>query len=734
MANNVTVSYSNVNQTTQSLHLDVMDLAATCTFDYKYSVSFLSGSGVGTGILDPTSYIQVTYDFLSQNYEMYPPTLVVMSHCESGLQISDIQLDGEGLGLVSSIAGVFESSISDVVEGEMSTLVCTDVLGREVLNKLNEVILSVNGRLEPYVEENDSAQDPLEMENSLEVPTNEEGEEIYVNFQTMKWFDQIQQYAVDNINTLINDVFLNNNGVLEVDPSLLENTAIQVTADFIGLDGTNVTITSLTISGLDSLYNVELLDPIGKYTLQNSFKWKELEFKLEMEATHDPSEISDVIVQKPDSPPVTDAFTMVLTVSDIAVDMSVLLGINIETLGDLALGSLLDVNNLLPCVRSAVEQAAVTQLLVQVDAVSPPQIIGFLDQEMNTAINTATNAFFNMYQSVLLQAIPNFFGTVVKDMVNDLIEDAESGSCPEPNGSLQGIVDYRDLLLPEPEAVELGGRGGSPYGDLLRTVYGALVDIMSGSDENGMSDMNDAVASMTKNQSGVEGELYWEDYLFKQSVTVNLNGLNAAISIAISDLRISNLDTMSAPIQLLAPMNGESSNVNNSMSIGVGPDPLRASLTLLVFGEGDKTTVDNEIELGISLSGLSMIVDILAKMEEPPFINFPMRDIFNLNCWMATIVTPELDEYGLRIGELTMGIEDMAMFVEKAQFEMNCISCSSPLLLEIEQLFSSEQGVTDATTTVNAILETLSRFMEGEYIQHMIDKMLYEAPYQCPHR
>ena len=239
---------------------------------------------------------------------------------------------------------------------------------------------------------------------------------------------------------------------------------------------------------------------------------------------------------------------------------------------------------------------------------------------------------------------------------------------------------------------------------------------------------------MTKNQSGVEGELYWEDYLFKQSVTVNLNGLNAAISIAISDLRISNLDTMSAPIQLLAPMNGESSNVNNSMSIGVGPDPLRASLTLLVFGEGDKTTVDNEIELGISLSGLSMIVDILAKMEEPPFINFPMRDIFNLNCWMATIVTPELDEYGLRIGELTMGIEDMAMFVEKAQFEMNCISCSSPLLLEIEQLFSSEQGVTDATTTVNAILETLSRFMEGEYIQHMIDKMLYEAPYQCPHR
>jgi hypothetical protein len=81
-----------------------------------------------------------------------------------------------------------------------------------------------------------------------------------------------------------------------------------------------------------------------------------------------------------------------------------------------------------------------------------------------------------------------------------------------------------------------------------------------------------------------------------------------------------------------------------------------------------------------------------------------------------------------------MGIEDMAMFVEEAQFEVNCISCSSPLMVEIEQLFQSEEGVTDATTTVNAILETLSRFMEGDYIQHIIDQMLYEAPYQCPHR
>jgi hypothetical protein len=140
------------------------------------------------------------------------------------------------------------------------------------------------------------------------------------------------------------------------------------------------------------------------------------------------------------------------------------------------------------------------------------------------------------------------------------------------------------------------------------------------------------------------------------------------------------------------------------------------------------------MELGISLSSLSVLVDIFGKMEEPPLLNFPLRDMFNVNCWLATMVTPELDQYGLRIGEVTMGIEDMAMFVKEAQFEVKCISCSSPLMVEIEKLFESDAGVTDATTTVNAILETLSKFMEGEYIQHIIDQMLHEALYQCPHR
>ena len=60
-------------------------------------------------------------------------------------------------------------------------------------------------------------------------------------------------------------------------------------------------------------------------------------------------------------------------------------------------------------------------------------------------------------------------------MANGLIEEADGGTCPEPDGSLQGIVDYRELLLAEAQAADMGGKGNSPYGDLIRTVYDALV-------------------------------------------------------------------------------------------------------------------------------------------------------------------------------------------------------------------------------------------------------------------
>ena len=72
---------------------------------------------------------------------------------------------------------------------------------------------------------------------------------------------------------------------------------------------------------------------------------------------------------------------------------------------------------------------------------------------------------YGMYEQVLIQAFPSFFARSLKDMLNDILQETinKADACPKPDSSLASLVDYRDLLLPEENAVELKGRGGSPY-------------------------------------------------------------------------------------------------------------------------------------------------------------------------------------------------------------------------------------------------------------------------------
>ena len=102
---------------------------------------------------------------------------------------------------------------------------------------------------------------------------------------------------------------------------------------------------------------------------------------------------------------------------------------------------------------------------------------------------------------------------------------------------------------------------------------------------------------------------------------------------------------------------------------------------------------------------------------------------------MATIVTPELDEYGNRVGEPDSGLvlRDLAVTVAEAQLDMKCISCSSPMMLELEQAMESQEGVEDTTEVVNMLLEKGINLLGGEYVQSNIDQMLNEAAYHCPH-
>ena len=144
--------------------------------------------------------------------------------------------------------------------------------------------------------------------------------------------------------------------------------------------------------------------------------------------------------------------------------------------------------------------------------------------------------------------------------------------------------------------------------------------------------------------------------------------------------------------------------------------------------------IKNELELGLSLKSVSMILELLAQIEESPFLNFPLKDALNLNCWLATVVTPVLDKYGIRVGAANTGVvlRKLALAVAEARLDLDCISCSSPVLLDMSSYFSSDEGVADTTSVAKMLFDYVSDLLGGEFIQSQLDRLLNEAALKCP--
>jgi hypothetical protein len=97
----------------------------------------------------------------------------------------------------------------------------------------------------------------------------------------------------------------------------------------------------------------------------------------------------------------------------------------------------------------------------------------------------------------------------------------------------------------------------------------------------------------------------------------------------------------------------------------------------------------------------------MMKVAESRFYGFPLRDILDVNCWLAMIPAPGLDQYGIRIDdvEATASLEELAASVAGLNLNVSCIECSSPRLPELTELLSKAEAQEDITVAVNGLLE-----------------------------
>ena len=253
--------------------------------------------------------------------------------------------------------------------------------------------------------------------------------------------------------------------------------------------------------------------------------------------------------------------------------------------------------------------------------------------------------------------------------------------------------------------------------------------------------LNELVATWTKRQSDERGNIHYPGELFKQNFEIDLNGLVAAIELGVSDVKFSNLDSIGAPLRVLQPVKGEASVLSNKASIGAGSESLRAEARLLIKGAGNKIEIFNNLVLGLNLKNVDMMLELIAQINEMDlFVNFPLQDIMNLNCWLSTVATPMLDKYGIRVGNPGVGktvsgivFRQLAMSVAEANLDIRCVECSSPLIVEMEATLTSLEAIADSTEVANMILAYVSKLLSGDFIQFQLDKILTESAMKCPH-
>lgn len=298
----VDIVHSIVSKQTQRINLALEGVRAICNFRWNYQWTFFGGEGTGTAEIGDNSRIAAALDFISRDYDFHPPKDVNIAYCQKdGIKVVDMVFEGDGLGSIGGLLNSFEESLRGTVNEEVGEEVCEEMIELSD-DALEEVLLTISKQIEPYLVQSTSTsiQDPLYLENSsTEIPTNEDGLSIFVDFQELdKYANGMVKTAFDKldgmigsrgsngelaVNTIIRENVLNKDGMLELDRTLFSTSGVMFEVRD-ELMETIMTIESIHVGGLDSFQSLDLMNAIGKHTLQNSVKLEKLSFIIEVEA------------------------------------------------------------------------------------------------------------------------------------------------------------------------------------------------------------------------------------------------------------------------------------------------------------------------------------------------------------------------------------------------------------------------------------------------------------------
>lgn len=743
----ISLSHSRISTTDIDVNVNITELDMLCDIDYQYTYGFLSGGGIARVTTDNNS-ASTTLKFQSENFDTFPPNSASVTECTANIEITNIEFFED---LASNIVELFERLIRDLIEEQVEGIACEELgsLGGTFVNDLLKLAETTLLGTEEDQELIEQAKNPLFIEQTTVLPDGV----VPLNFldknsSIVMMFDralaELNNYLgvmVDDpegpkedkrdlgINVLMRSSLLNENRVLVVDIEQLGISSVLYEGHD-ALTQTTISLNEVKVTGLDTLTRFNPLIPIGNRTLESELTWESLTLEVDVTLDIKPSTKEGAIVQDAKSSGITERINIDIGVDNIDVVAAIYLVIDQGKLDTVQLGSFLSLDNILPCLLSVVSDFQLSGLHVDPRAIDVPTMTGFVDPGIDRLIKDAVEAVFEMYGGVLEYAIPNVFQTTVRSGLNGLIGGLiEGGPCPVYSESDNtSFVDFREFF----------GIGPSGNGDIPSLLRGLLdSELLAVNPETSKPKINEVLVNpLTKSQSGVEGTLQFDGALFETSSRLNIGGLDATIQLRASDAKIENLDTISLPLALLEAVESEPYYLNNTATVGVSESPLRLSTKFFFSVAGDEDTqIKNELDISLDMESANIGVAAMMKVVESRLFGFPIGDVFDINCWLATIAAPSLNKQGVRVAgtDPTAALAEVGVSFAKMNLNISCVECSSPGMIEVAELLATKEGQDDAADVVNTLLDFGTRLLSENFLQVQIDRILNDAARKCPH-
>jgi hypothetical protein len=109
-------------------------------------------------------------------------------------------------------------------------------------------------------------------------------------------------------------------------------------------------------------------------------------------------------------------------------------------------------------------------------------------------------------------------------------------------------------------------------------------------------------------------------------------------------------------------------------------------------------------------------------------------DVFNLQCWLATLEAPALDSRGVATGgNVSFMVTDFVASVVDLALNVSCIDCSSTRMPELSELWLKLDDSKDLTNIASNLFNLASKLVEGDFLQVAVDRALNDARKLCPH-